>query len=85
MPFTDIWQFSAVQYYEGKHPCEKPADLLQHIITTSSRDGQVILDPFMGSGSTGKVAYRLGRQFIGVELEEERYLQTCGEFEDLRL
>ncbi len=83
VPFTDVWEFGSVQYYQGKHPCEKPADLLAHIIASSSREGHVILDPFMGSGSTGKVAYQLGRQFIGIELEEERYQQTCEEFESL--
>ncbi len=56
VPFTDVWEFGAVQHYQGKHPCEKPADLLRHIITSSSREGQVILDPFMGSGSTGALA-----------------------------
>ncbi|MEC4729176.1 site-specific DNA-methyltransferase, partial [Shewanella sp. D64] len=53
LPFTDVWSFAAVQYYPGKHPCEKPAPMLEHIITASSRENEVVLDCFMGSGSTG--------------------------------
>lgn len=73
VPYTDVWNFAPVQYYPGKHPCEKPQELLRHIIQTSSRQGQVVLDAFMGSGSTGKACIDLGRKFIGIELEEGSY------------
>lgn len=73
VPYTDVWTFAPVQYYPGKHPCEKPSDLLDHIINTSSREGQVVLDAFMGSGSTGKSCLKLNRQFIGIEMEEDTY------------
>lgn len=80
VPYTDVWTFTPVQYYPGKHPCEKPADMLEHIITTSSREGEVVLDAFMGSGSTGKVCHLLKRRFIGVELEEGTYQSTLASF-----
>lgn len=83
VPYTDVWQFEPVQYYPGKHPCEKPAAMLEHIITTSSREGDVVLDAFMGSGSTGKACFKLGRKFIGVEFEEERFDKTKQEIADL--
>ncbi|EEU9512820.1 site-specific DNA-methyltransferase, partial [Escherichia coli] len=68
-----------VQYYPGKHPCEKPADMLRQIIEASSHPGDLVADFFMGSGSTIKAAMALGRRVIGVELETERFEQTVGE------
>ena len=83
VPYTDVWTFAPVQYYPGKHPCEKPADLLDHVITASSREGDVVLDAFMGSGSTGKSCVKLNRQFIGIEMEEDTYLRTVESFKNL--
>lgn len=71
VPFTDVWEFKTVNHYKGKHPCEKPADLLEHIIKSSSREGATVLDCFMGTGSTGLACKKLGRNFIGIELSEE--------------
>ncbi|MBL5919754.1 site-specific DNA-methyltransferase [Lelliottia amnigena] len=79
VPYTDVWTHKPVQFYPGKHPCEKPADMLEHIINASSRPGDVVADFFMGSGSTIKAALRLGRKAIGVELETERFSQTVNE------
>jgi site-specific DNA-methyltransferase (adenine-specific) len=59
---------------EGKHPTQKPEYLLERIVLASTEEGQVILDPFCGSGTTGVAAVRLGRQFIGIDVSEE-YLQ----------
>ncbi|WP_156293347.1 DNA-methyltransferase [Serratia oryzae] len=79
VPYTDVWTFPPVQYYPGKHPCEKPAAMMEHIISASSRPGDVVADFFMGSGSTIKEAIKLGRIGLGVELEKERYDQTLSE------
>jgi adenine-specific DNA-methyltransferase len=79
VPYTDVWTHKPVQFYPGKHPCEKPADMLEQIIIASSRPGDVVADFFMGSGSTIKSALRLGRKAIGVELETERFELTKGE------
>lgn len=83
VPYTDVWTHKPVQFYPGKHPCEKPADMLRQIINASSRPGDVVADFFMGSGSTVKAAIELGRQAIGVELEEERFNQTVSEVRQL--
>ncbi|WP_127958055.1 DNA-methyltransferase [Serratia microhaemolytica] len=83
VPHTDVWTYPAVQFYPGKHPCEKPAAMMEHIISASSRPGDVVADFFMGSGATIKAAIKLGREAIGVELEEERFLQTVEECEAL--
>lgn len=52
------------------HPTQKPEALLARIIMSSSKPGDVILDPFFGSGTTGAVAKRLGRDFVGIEREQ---------------
>ena len=57
---------------DGKkvHPTQKPEALLARILMASSRPGDVVLDPFFGSGTTGAVAKRLGRHFVGIEREQ---------------
>lgn len=52
---------------EKLHPTQKPESLLYRVITSSTKPGDVILDPFFGSGTTGAVAKKLGRHFIGLE------------------
>lgn len=76
VPYTDIWDFRTVAAYPGKHPCEKPVALMQHIVTTSTLPGGVILDCFMGSGSTGVACARSGREFIGIEKDKEWFLKA---------
>ena len=58
---------------EGRkvHPTQKPEALLHRIMLASSKPGDVILDPFFGTGTTGAVAKRLGRHFVGVEREDD--------------
>jgi len=73
VPYTDVWTFETVQGYKGKHPCEKPQKLLRHIIEASSRPGDVVLDCFLGSGSTGIACRELGRKFIGIEIDPEYF------------
>jgi site-specific DNA-methyltransferase (adenine-specific) len=73
VPYTDVWTFPTVQAYEGKHPCEKPLALLEHIITASTRPGATVRDDFMGGGSTGVACIRTGRKFIGVEKSPEYF------------
>lgn len=83
VPYTDVWTHKPVQFYPGKHPCEKPADMLRQIINASSKPGDIVADFFMGSGSTVKAAIELGRHAIGVELEDERFNQTVSELREL--
>jgi len=70
MQYTDVWDFRTVNAYPGKHECEKPQALLRHIIQVSSRPGDLVLDSFAGSGSTGVAALALRRRFIGIEMSE---------------
>ena len=73
-PVTDVWDFATVPPYAGKHPCEKPLSMLTHMIETTSRPGDTILDPFAGSGSTLRAAKDLGRRAVGIE-QDERYCE----------
>jgi adenine-specific DNA-methyltransferase len=64
VPFSDVWDYPPVGAYDGKHPCEKPVALIEHILRASSRAGAVVFDPFCGSGTTARVAMDLGRRAI---------------------
>ena len=71
---TDVWRMPAIAPWEkscGKHPTQKPLGLLSRIIMASTKPGAWILDPFAGSSTTGIAANLLGRQFLGIEREEE--------------
>jgi adenine-specific DNA-methyltransferase len=68
-PYTDVWTFRTVQHRDGKHPCEKPLVLLEHMIAASTRPGDVVLDTFAGSGATLDAARRLGRRYIGNDFD----------------
>ncbi len=70
-PFTDVWEHMNVRQYKGKHPAEKPQDLLKLIISTSSYEGDVVLDCFNGSGATMLAAHDLNRRSIGIEIEDK--------------
>ena len=72
-----IWPIMAPRREEkvfGKHPTQKPMELLERIVLASTRKDDIVLDPFSGSGTTGLAAYKYGRKYIGIELEQE-YLQ----------
>lgn len=84
VPYTDVWTYPPVQYYAGKHPCEKPAEMMEHIIRSSSREGELVADFFMGSGATLKSALKLSRRVLGVELEKERFEQTREEINNMK-
>lgn len=67
--FTDVWDFYSVRPYKGKHPAEKPIDMLTHIILSSSYENDIILDCFAGSGSTAEAAIATSRKCISIEIE----------------
>lgn len=70
--YTDVWTFNITSSSEKTyHPTQKPVKLIRRIIKTSSKAGDVVLDPFLGSGTTAVACKQLGRDFIGMELSEE--------------
>ncbi len=69
--FTDVWTFPSVRPYKGKHPAEKPLDMLKHAIEATTYKDDIVLDCFAGSGSTAIAAAALGRKSISIEVEEK--------------
>ena len=57
----------------GKHPTQKPITVINHFVKLLTNEGDVVLDPFMGSGSTGVSCELLKRKFLGIELKDEYY------------
>lgn len=88
----DVWEFSRVcgTFKErlGEHPCQMPESLLERIIKTSSDVGDIVLDPFGGTGTTAAVAKRLKRDYITIEISENYYdvivKRLSGKLEDIR-
>ena len=71
---TDVWHLPAIGRWEktcGKHPTQKPLGLLARIIEASTKPDAWILDPFSGSATTGIAANLLGRNYLGLEIEEQ--------------
>lgn len=68
--------------HELVHPNEKPVDLMKQIIIPITLEGALVLDPFMGSGATGAACLELGRDFIGIEKDENYYLKACQRLEE---
>ena len=83
----NIWRFNSPSKKEkgvGKHPTQKPLDLLYRIIRASTDKGSIVLDPFSGSSTTGIASYNLGRKYIGIEkykrylaLSHKRFIAEC--------
>ena len=74
-----VWRIGAPSKAEkarGKHPTQKPLALLERIVLSSSMEGQLVLDPFVGSGTTGLAAARHRRVFVGIE-KEASYLDVA--------
>jgi DNA modification methylase len=67
---------------ERLHPNEKPVELCQHFIELHTKPGDIVLDPFMGSGSTGIAALKLGRRFIGIDLDQEHFHTAAKRIEE---
>ena len=70
----DVWTLTAPKPEEkifGKHPTQKPLSLLRRIIQAASQEGDIVLDPFNGSGTTAVACIETNRNYIGIELEQE--------------
>lgn len=75
----DVWQFSHVHYSNPNrqnHPTQKPEGIIERMILASSNKGDVILDPFSGSGTTLRVCQQLGRNAVGFELNPDYVTMT---------
>jgi site-specific DNA-methyltransferase (adenine-specific) len=88
LQMRSVWSMGTPRPEEkryGKHPTQKPLDLLKRIVLASTNKGDVILDPFTGSSTTGIAAAAHGRRFIGVDLENKYLDLSIKRFNDLKL
>jgi len=74
----------AIEKKFGKHPTQKPIDLLKRVVLASTKENDLILDPFTGSSTTGLVAYLYGRRFIGIDTEKKYLDLSIKRFEYLK-
>ena len=77
---SSVWRFPSVPMREkrhGRHPTQKPLRLLRRAILASTHQGDLVFDPFCGSGTSGVASKELGRFFVGAEKEEE-YAELAG-------
>jgi DNA modification methylase len=78
--------YSANPYQDSErdiaHPCPKPLVWMCWLVKRASLDSETILDPFMGSGTTGVAAVKLGRKFIGIEIEPKYFDIACRRISD---
>lgn len=85
-PRHSVWAINTPNSWEkkfGKHPTQKPFELLKRIVLASTKKGDVILDPFTGSSTTGLAAVVNGRKFIGVDTEKKYLDLSIKRFENL--
>jgi len=77
--YTNVWKTKITTSIEGGtiHPTQKPVQIIERMLNTSSDKGMTVLDPFMGSGTTAIAAIRNNRHFIGFELDPDYYKQAC--------
>ena len=77
---SSVWHIPAVPMREkshGRHPTQKPLRLVRRTVLASTREGELVFDPFCGSGTTGVAAKELERFFVGAEMERE-YAELAG-------
>lgn len=70
----DVWEFSHIHYCQENrqdHPTQKPEGLIERIVRASSNEGDLVLDPFLGSGTTARVCQQLGRDCLGIEINPQ--------------
>ncbi len=65
------------------HPNQKPLKLFEELVIDTTKEGDIVLDPFSGSGTTSEVCFRNNRKFIGIERDEEYYLKSLKRMEDI--
>jgi site-specific DNA-methyltransferase (adenine-specific) len=81
-----VWAIGTPKNIEkkfGKHPTQKPEDLLKRIVLASTNEGDIILDPFTGSSTTGIAACLYGRKFIGIDTEKKYLDLSIKRFKEL--
>lgn len=78
MGLTDVWKDINFYKEDRYHPTQKPVSLIERLIIASSNEGMVVLDPFLGAGSTALASMNLKRNYIGIDVDEE-YIKIAKE------
>lgn len=87
LQMRSVWSMGTPKPSEkvhGKHPTQKPIDLLKRVVLSSTNKGDVILDPFAGSSTTGLAAVMNGRKFIGIDMDRKFLDLSIKRFKDLK-
>jgi site-specific DNA-methyltransferase (adenine-specific) len=87
LQMRSVWSMGTPKPYEkvhGKHPTQKPLDLLKRIVLASTNKGDVVLDPFAGSSTTGIASAMNGRKYIGIDMEKNYLELSKKRFYDLK-
>ena len=88
LQMRSVWSIGTPKPAEktfGKHPTQKPLELLRRVVLASTKKGDIIVDPFTGSSTTGLAAVANGRKFIGVDLEKQYLDLSVKRFSTLKL
>jgi site-specific DNA-methyltransferase (adenine-specific) len=83
----DVWTTSLTKPSEkkqGKHPTQKPLEILERIILASTKENDLVLDPFCGSSTTGVAAAKLNRKYIGIDNEKEYLELSIRRYKELK-
>ena len=80
----DLVTFPKINSSKMVHPTEKPVGLLANLLSSVTKPGDLILDPFAGSGSTLVAAKKTGRRFIGIELDDDYFVTAQRRIEEVR-
>jgi DNA modification methylase len=81
---SNVIRADRISAAEREHQTQKPVDLLRKLMRVAAPPGGVILDPFMGSGSTGVACYEQGMAFIGIERDEQHFNTACERIDNAR-
>src|SRR3989344_3398018 len=87
LQMRSVWSIGTPKPQEkkfGKHPTQKPLELLKRVVLASTKKGDIVVDPFTGSSTTGLAAFAHGRKFIGVDLEKQYLDLSVKRLADLR-
>ena len=87
LQMRSVWSMGTPKPEEkkfGKHPTQKPLDLLKRIVLASTNKGDVIIDPFTGSSTTGIAAIMNGRKFVGIDTEKKYLDLSIKRFYDIK-
>lgn len=76
--YTNVWNFDRVPSHKLKHPTQKPKEIIRRMIELSTQPGDLVLDPFMGSGTTAVTCKEMSRQWVGCELNQD-YIDIANE------